>query len=210
MQNPSRYLGSDDIEGFGRGGYMHYCTRMIIYKDISIDPAIGVGGATKTAHYAQRYGDLGGWFKRKDGAVVKPASGDFLGTGTVWQRYRFPVDLVAYAYRDSRGLVGDFPFAGRTCAFIPGPLDPLFFWDPSASDLAAISNALSPTLSNLNELDQSWNLAVVAWMWAGWQHGPPYSQLNQPKQGLVFNPNSYDNDLRNVDECDVYYLAFIF
>jgi hypothetical protein len=182
---------------------------MLIYRDVDISDGITVSGSPDV-YKTERFGDLGGYFMRKPqgegwSAVVKAGSSDL---SSVFLRYRFPSEMVAYCYHDSRGVPAneEYPFEGKTCGWVPGE-STSFFWEPGVSELSEIGDAITPSISSLSPLDQSWGMVIIAWMWAGWEHGnrtPP-----SPKRGLKPHPLHTD-DLREVEACDIFYLAYLF
>ena len=215
--NPPSYPGEGNLgnaSGNGEGDekYMHYCTRLLRWNNInpsSLPPA----GAPDHINKTTRFGDLGGYYMRFNASDPVPhVMAGIEDNDSVFARYRFPADMVPFAFFGARGddcPVVLFPFAERTCGFIPGDADPSFWWTPSGADWTNISSDLesllaaysTPTsLAALAALDQVWNIDVIAWMWAGYQR----------KTGGA-DPQSYlGADTRGVEDCDVYYVAYLY
>jgi len=231
---------ADDFFGSFRAKYMFYCCRMIQYLNVNISTgSIDVSSATKSVHSTTRFGDLGGYYIKRSNLTSPPTytlieHPGVTDNNSAFARYRFPAEIVPYHNVDRRGFsYGQsvmpsnlFPFSGRTCAFIPDKPDPGFHWLPeNDGTLGIISSNLLPNLTSLNNTNQNWNLCIVAWMWAGTapaditRDGTPgnYTYTVQvPKRGLQPTTNSAPisesekNDLRQVSECDKYYMAYMF
>lgn len=190
--------------------YMHYCTRMLVYEDVGIEP-LDISQSFRNCYKTERFGDLGGYHAGSESKspASTPGSSDL---ETVWPRYRFPATDVYLYDRDHRGREGAWAAAGfgsRTCAWQPGTADPAFWWSPDGGTAAAIEESLSPYPTGMGNRHQ-WNLTIIAWMWAGYTKGDVGDEID--KEGLLPPPPEaeYGYVLRDVSECDVHYMAFLF
>tara|TARA_X000001382_G_scaffold117866_1_gene97748 strand:- start:302 stop:1078 length:777 start_codon:yes stop_codon:yes gene_type:complete len=225
QNNPANFPG---VEALGHDGtskvkkYMHYCTRIIRWNDIDPSKLNSIDTSNPDhKHKTKRFGDLGGYYKHKGGSIrTMLANSDLKSAFT---RYRFHIHVVPYYLYGSRGMFcgNPKPFEndgrGDTCGFILGDSDPSFFWTPSSADMAQLSSGIDEFLARyqdtslvkLAECDQRWNLAIVAWMWAGYQpvvRDNAHSIIQQYK-GTKDVP---DGVKRQVEECDVWFFAFIY
>lgn len=218
QNNPSGHPGT---EALGHNGmsktpkYMHYCTRMIRWDDINPSDLNSIDTSNPDhKHKTKRFGDLGGYYKKLDGDIVQMLANTDLKSA--FTRYRFDIDVVPYYLYGSRGrFCGDpKPFKtkqrGDTCGFTLGASDPNFFWTPSSADMAQVSSGIDEYLATkdsslvqLAECDQRWNLAIVAWMWAGYQP----TVRNDEHEIIQFYKGARN---RAVSACDVWFFAFIY
>ena len=224
QNNRDDFPGTEALGHNGGGSaqkYMHYCTRIIRWDDINPSDLNSIDVENPDhKHKTRRFGDLGGYYKHKDGSIRLMTSNPDLKSA--FTRYRFNIDVVPYYLYGSRGMFcgNPKPFQteerGDTCGFLIGDPDPNFFWTPSSADMAQVSSGIDDYLSTkksslvqLAECKQRWNLAIVAWMWAGYQPEVMNDDhlITQQYKGTKDVPNGIK---REVQECDVWFFAFIY
>jgi hypothetical protein len=205
--------------------YMHYCSRMLRWNDIDVT-AISSLGTRDTCHKVYRFGDLGNLFGRGNDPDDHGLSGttdpaiDYFPDSNMC-RYRFdPITKVKYSQYTDRGMryadqtragasISGHPFSNMTCGWSPNAEDAGFHWNPNSSELTQMSTDIAAdlttkgtTLAELQALDYTWNLCVIAWCWAGYRMAKgttTYQGLQPGREGS-----------RDVDEVDIYYFPFIF
>ena len=218
QDNPPDFPGTEALGHNGGGSaqkYMHYCTRIIRWDNINPSDLNSIDTANPDhRHKTRRFGDLGGYYKHKDGSIRHMLSNSDLKSA--FTRYRFNIDVVPYYLYGSRGMFcgNPKPFEtaerGDTCGFLLGDSDPNFFWTPSSADMAQVSSGIDEYLatkdSSLVELAECkvrWNLAIVAWMWAGYQ-----PEVMDDAHLITQQYKGARN--RAVSACDVWFFAFIY
>lgn len=207
---------------------MHYCTRMLVYHDIALTESGITTEGPPQVYETTRWGDLGSWYvtNRKASAnelryFPETSPEHMFSETSSWSRYRFPAyPFVPLYFLDYYGRTidprpplsaEDHPFNGLTAAWRPGARDTSFWWTPTSDELAAVRARLGDFAETY---ESTLHLAIIAWLWAGYQQGRSGGPYNPeiPKKGLDPPPADagYSGIQRAVDEVDVYFSAFVF